>query len=124
MIAKISVGFITGRSSLHMLKNIFYRLSSRIVAAWQRPNYGNIGVGKACAAIFGALLLSLCINLSMSIMLPIATNNRLALASILTIPIWIALAFFCIQARNAWQAWAKMLGGSLVLAIVIILFEV
>lgn len=95
-----------------------------IINIWQRENYGKIGFGKACAAIFGALLLSLCINLTLSIMLPIAVNNRLALASILTIPTWIGLGFACLISRNALVAWVRIIIVAILLAVVVVLFGI
>lgn len=87
--------------------------------AWQTKSSERIGIGRATAAIFGALILSLAINIAMSVFLPMPVNNRLALASILMIPIWVALSFYCLLMRNGLVAWATttLSAGILLIAV-------
>ncbi|MBS9777690.1 MAG: hypothetical protein KGV50_02895 [Gammaproteobacteria bacterium] len=90
-------------------------LKKRFLLAWRAEKRGKIGVGRATAAIFAALILSLAINIALSVFLPLEINNRLSLAMILTIPIWVGLAFYCLLMRNALVAWIK----TIVLAVII-----
>lgn len=96
--------------------------SAWIVTVWKTENRGKIGVGRATASIFGAFLLSLAINVAMSMFLPLETNNRLSLSMVLTIPIWVGLAFYCLLLRNALVAWVMTVGVSLLLFAIILLW--
>ncbi len=89
-----------------------------LLTAWRTEHHRKIGVGRATAAIFATFFLSLAINVALSVFLPLEVNNRLSLAMMLTIPIWVALAFRCLLMRNALVAWTKTLG----LAILIFAF--
>lgn len=93
------------------------RFSACLRRAWQADQRPRIGMARGLAAVFAALFCSLAINVCMSVFLPMPVNNRLALASILMIPIWVAIAFYCLFARNAWVAWLTpiMLGLLLLL---------
>lgn len=109
-------------SSKHLrFKTYFQVLKSRCYRAWIAQKRDSIGVGRATAAIFGACFLSLTINMALSVFLPLATNDRLTVAMMLAIPIWVCLAFYCLLLRNALVAWTMTaVGGTIILLMTLV----